>query len=193
MVPASLSVRMDSLFKAFGTKESSKDMENIMEKMDHIKETGETISLMDLESKLGKIAVVFKEIIIKASNMEMGNIHGLINQRMKDTGKKVKLMEKEFIFMLMAEFMKVHLKTIKCKEKEFTHGQMEENILDHMKKTKSMVWGVITGLMVNFFKVNGRRAKDMVTGNLSIQTELLNKEFGRMIKKFKKALQEMKA
>jgi len=113
-------------------------MENIMEKMAHMKETGETINLMGLVFKPGKMEANFKEVTIKALNMEMENIRGLINLHIKVTGNRVKLMDKEFIFMLMEEFIKAHLKTIKCKVKEFILGQMEESILVHMKKIKNM-------------------------------------------------------
>lgn len=109
-----------------------------MEKTVLMKETGETISLMDLEFKVGKMEANFKVIIIKALSMEMENIHGLINLLIKDTGNMAKLMDKEFIFTLMEEFIKGHLKTIKCKVKEFILGQMKGSISDHMKKIKSM-------------------------------------------------------
>ena len=84
------SVPMVSLFKVFGIMESFKGMENIMEKMVHIKETGKTISLMDLEFKLGQMEANSKEIVIRASNMGMENIYGLTNQHMKGTGLVVK-------------------------------------------------------------------------------------------------------
>lgn len=103
-----------------------------------MKETGETINLMDLVFKVGKMEANSKEIIIKALNMEMENIHGLINQLTKETGNMAKLMDRDFIFMSMGEFMKAHLRTIKCKVKEFIPGRMEESILDHMKKIKNM-------------------------------------------------------
>lgn len=66
MDPVFSLVPMDLLFKVSGIKESSKDMENIMEKMVLMKETGETINLMDSEFKLGKMEANFKEIITKA-------------------------------------------------------------------------------------------------------------------------------
>ena len=103
-----------------------------------MKETGETINLMDLVFKVGKMEANSKEIIIKALNMEMENIHGLINQPTKVTGNMAKLMDRDFIFISMEEFMKVHLRTIKCKVKAFILGRMEESILDHMKKIKNM-------------------------------------------------------
>lgn len=114
----------------------------------------------------------------------MENIHGLINLHIKETGRMAKSMDKEFIFMLTEEFIKVHLKTIKCKVKEFIPGQMEESILVHMKKIKSMDWVGIIGLTESFSKANGNREIDMVMGKSFIQTESLNKEFGRMIKKY---------
>lgn len=109
-----------------------------MEKMALMKETGETINLMDLVFKVGKMEANSKEIIIKALNIEMENIHGLINQLMKETGNMAKLMDRDFIFMSMEEFMKARLKTTKCKVREFILGQMEESILDHIKKIKNM-------------------------------------------------------
>lgn len=66
MDPVFSLVPMDLLFKVSGIKESSKAMENIMEKMVLMKETGETINLMDSEFKLGKMEANFKEIITKA-------------------------------------------------------------------------------------------------------------------------------
>lgn len=67
----------------------------------------------------------------------MENIHGLINQFIRESGNKAKFMGKEYISIMMAEFMKVHLKIIKWKEKEPTLGQMEESISDYMKKTRN--------------------------------------------------------
>ena len=138
MDPVFSLVPMDLLSKVFGIKESSKDMENIMEKMVLMKETGDTINLTDSEFKLGKMEVNFKEIITKALNTEMENIHGLINQFIKETGNKAKFVAKEFIFIMMAEFMKAHLKIIKWKEKEHTLGQMEESTSDYTRKTRNM-------------------------------------------------------
>jgi hypothetical protein len=106
LIMKELSFRLILFIKVIGKMVKLKNTEFIRQKQLNIKETGNKISLMAMELKLGLTEIYSRDNIIMAINMGKELIDGQINQNMLENGNKGKYKGKESTNILMEVSMK---------------------------------------------------------------------------------------
>ena len=87
------------------TKQTDGEYINI-QMVHNMKDNGRMINRMEKAMKYGQMALSMKERIVKGRNMVLENINGMMAQRMKVIGQKIKLVDLEFTFGQMEDVMK---------------------------------------------------------------------------------------